>query len=804
MSLMIAAAMAAQLATSVPAEPETEHAGDVVIVTGTRLTGLRAKDSIEPVQVVSEKALEQTGSPGLDKALASLVASFNTQAVGNDLANETLSARLRGLSPNHTLVLVNGKRLHGSANLSILSSSFQGGAAPDLHFIPLASIARVEVLLDGAAAQYGSDAIAGVINLILKSDRRGANGEIYAGQYFKGDGETYGASANAGIAIGRQGFLNLTAEHRFHDYSNASGPDQRVVLAVESGAHPEWANLERYPFVNRVFGDARYTLDIFSANAAVPLSEQAELYAFGNLGRKKAGGWANFRLPTRLPALYPDGFTPVDRLLSHDYSITGGVRGTLSGWNWDFSTTYGLNRNRVTVTNSANVDLFNDTGATPTDFYNGGFRASQWTTNFDVNRRFESRLGFPVGVAAGLEYRRETYVLKAGDFASRYKAGSQSFPGFSLTDASDNSRHNYAAYLDVTLFPQPGLTVEMAGRYEHYSDFGGTLVGKLSARKALSPAVALRGTVSTGFRAPTLAEGYYSATNVQPNSAFVQLSPNAPAAALIGIKPLDAEHSTDISAGIVATPAPRVTMTLDAYQVSIRDRVVGSGTLYGTYNGVVRSQAVNEAIIANGNVLENVPFSGINVFSNGLNTRTRGVDLVVNFNTQVGRFGSIDWSVTGNISKTKVTKVRETPAPLAASGQQLFDKVAISNLETATPRFKLILAGVYRTGSLTVSAKENLYGNASRYADPGDGNFYLDRTGTKATTDVDVEYRLFKNLALSAGAINLFNVKPNRVNQTALTIAALAGDPAVEIYPKYSPYGINGGYYYARVRLNFR
>jgi iron complex outermembrane receptor protein len=247
-----------------------------------------------------------------------------------------------------------------------------------------------------------------------------------------------------------------------------------------------------------------------------------------------------------------------------------------------------------------------------------------------------------------------------------------------------------------------------------------------------------------------------------------------------------------------------VTMTLDAYQVSIRDRVVGSGTLYGTYNGVVRSQAVNEAIIANGNVLENVPFSGINIFSNGLNTRTRGVDLVVNFNTQVGGFGSIDWSVTGNYSKTKVTKVRETPAPLAASGQQLFDKVAISNLETATPRFKLILAGVYRRDRLTVSAKENFYGNASRYADPGDGNFYLDQTGTKATTDVDVEYELFKNLALSAGAINLFNVKPNRVNQTALTIAALAGDPAVEIYPKYSPYGINGGYYYARVRLNFR
>lgn len=795
-------ALAAQAAAAVgPPTLPASALNETIIVTGTRLSGIRAKDSVEPVQVVSSESLEQSGSPGLNNALASVVASFNTQAVGNDLANETLSARLRGLSPNHTQVLINGKRLHGSGNLSVLSSSFQGGAAPDLHFIPMQSVERVEVLLDGAAAQYGSDAIAGVINLILKSDRRGASGEIYAGQYFKGDGETFGATGNIGIPLGKDGFVNLTAEHRFHDYSNAGGPDQRVVMAVESGEHPEWAQLDRYPFVNRVFGDAKNRLSLLSANAALPLGEAAEIYAFGSIGQKKAGGWANFRLPTRLPQIYPDGFTPVDRLLSHDRSGTAGIRGTVGGWAWDGSTTYGLNRNRVTVTNSANVDLFNDTGSTPTDFYNGGFRASQWTSNLDFNRKIETQLGFPVGIAAGLEYRRDTYQLKAGDAASRYKAGSQSFPGFSLTDASNNSRRNHAAYLDLTLFPQPDLTIGMAGRYEHYSDFGGALVGKLSARKALSPQFAVRGTVSTGFRAPTLAEGYYSATNVQPNSAFVQLSPNAPAAALIGIEPLDAEHSINFSGGLVASPFERMSLTLDAYQIEIRDRVVGSGTLYGTFAGVVRSDAVNQAIIANGNVLENVPFSGINVFSNGLDTRTRGVDLVLNLKTPVARLGMVEWSLTGNYAKTKVTKVRDTPPQLAVSDQRLFDPVAISSLETASPRFKFILAGVWRSDQLTVSAKENLFGNASRFADPGDGNYYLDKTGTKLTSDIDVEYRLFGNLALSAGAINLFNVKPNRVNATGLRIAALAGDPAVEIYPKYSPYGINGGYYYVRARV---
>ena len=795
-------ALAAQAAAAVgPAIAPAPAPDETIIVTGTRLSGVRAKDSVEPVQVVSSKSLEQSGSQGLNNALASVVASFNTQAVGNDLANETLSARLRGLSPNHTLVLVNGKRLHGSGNLSVLSSSFQGGAAPDLQFIPMQSIERVEVLLDGAAAQYGSDAIGGVINLILKSKSRGASGEVYGGQYFQGDGETYGATGNIGIPLGKDGFLNLTAEHRFHDYSNAGGPDQRVVRAVESGAHPEWAQLDDYPFVNRVFGDARNRLFLLSANAALPLSEAAQLYAFGSIGQKKAGGWANFRLPTRLPQLYPNGFTPVDRLSAHDYSGTLGLRTTIGGWGLDVSTTYGLNSNRVTVTNSANVDLFNDTGSTPTDFYNGGFRASQWTSNLDLSRKFETALGFPIGVAAGLEYRRDTYQLKPGDAASRYKAGSQSFPGFSLTDASNNSRQNQAAYLDLTLFRRPDLTIGIAGRYEHYSDFGGTLVGKLSARKALSPQFALRGTISSGFRAPTLAEGFYSATNVQPNSAFVQLSPNTPAAALIGIKPLSAEHSINFSGGLVASPLKRMLVTLDAYQVEIRDRVVGSGTLYGTFAGVVRSNAVNQAIIANGNVLESVPFSGINVFSNGLDTRTLGVDLVLNLRTPITGFGMVEWSLTGNYAKTKVTKVRDTPSQLAASGQQLFDRVAISNLETASPRFKFILAGIWRSKKLTVSAKENLFGNASRFADPGDGNYYLDKTGTKLTTDIDLEYNLFRNFSISAGAINLFDVRPNRVNAAGLRIAALAGDPAVEIYPKYSPYGINGGYYYVRARV---
>lgn len=800
--LILGAALAAPVLVQ-PAHAQDQPEESPIIVTGTRVTGLRAADSPAPIQVLDAETLERTGSPSLMSALSTTLASFNMQAVGNDLANETLAARLRGVSPNHTLILINGKRRHGTANLSVLSSAFQGGAAPDLHFIPMAAVDRVEVLLDGAAAEYGSDAIAGVINILLRDASSGGSASVHAGQYFQGDGETFGASVNLGLPLGEGGFVNVTAESRFHDYSNAGGPDARVEQAIASGAHPEWRNLPGYPYLNKVFGDARYTLHLVSVNAGYRVTPDVELYGFGTYGYKKAGGWANFRLPTRLPQLYPMGFSPVDRLRTQDFAVTVGARGELAGWDWDLSSTYGVNDNRVRVTGSANIDLFNDTGSTPTDFDAGAFKATQWTTNLDLRRQVELGLAEPVALALGAEFRRETYALREGDPASRYKAGSQSFPGFSLTDAGRHSRRNAAVYAEASLQPASKLTLNIAGRLEHFSDFGETLVGKVSARYAFTPAFALRGTASTGFRAPTLAEAYYSATNVQPNSAFVQLPPNAAAARLIGIEPLSPEHSTNFSAGAVAKLSPRATLSIDAYQIGIRDRVVASGTLYGTYAGAVRSAAVNDAIVANGNVLENVPFSGINVFSNGIDTRTRGIDLVLNYLTPLGDAGRINWTLTANYSRTKVTAIRATPAQLAASGQSLFDLVALSTLETASPRYKIILSGVYDRGPWTVALKGSLFGNASRYADPGDGNYYLDRTGTAFIADVDIGYRLTERLTFSVGANNLFDVRPNRVDADGLRVAALAGSPAVEIYPNFSAFGVNGGYYYARATFAF-
>ena len=797
------AVLAAVSAAAGAAAAEDASTVGEVIVTGTRTAGLKAVDSPAPIQVLGAPALARIGSPGLIQALALSVPSFNAQAIGNDMANETLAARLRGLSPNHVLVLVNGKRRHGTANLSILSSAFQGGAAADLNMIPTGAIERIEVLQDGAAAQYGSDAIAGVINIILKSAASGGSAAASGGGYLDGGGGTGELEANAGFGSGSRGFLDVSLDARFHDYSNRGGPDQRVVQAVQSGAHPDWANLDGYPYVNKIFGDARYGMGLISLNGGYDLGGGAEVYGFATYGRKHAGGWANFRVPTKLPQLHPLGFNPIDELQEEDLAATVGVRGEAGGWRWDASSTYGKDNDRVNVTHSANVDLFNDIGSTPSNFHAGDFIASQWTNTLDVSRAFDVGLAGPATLAFGAEHRRETYRINAGDPASRYKAGSQSYPGFSLTDAGSHDRHNLAAYVELDTTPLPRLTLDLAGRFEDFSDFGNTTVGKVTGRYELSPALALRGTASTGFRAPTLAEEFYSATNVQPNSAFVQLPPNAAAARLIGIDALKPEKSTNFSIGLVAHPASGVLVTLDAYQISIRDRVVGSGTLYGTYGGVLRSAAVNAAIVANGNVLENVPFSGINVFTNGVDTRTRGVELVLTAATRLGEDSRIDWTVAANYNTTVVTGIRANPPQLAASGQSLFDKVAISNLETASPKVKVILGGLFSHGRWSVDLRESFYGQASRYQDPGDGNLYLDREGVKLLTDLEIAYRAGGGVTLSVGADNLFNVYPDRVNAAGLAASGLAGNPAIEIYPAFSAIGINGGYYFAKLRYAF-
>jgi iron complex outermembrane recepter protein len=809
------------------AQATTEAAAtnlDQVVVTGTRRAkGLQVSESPAPIQILTADTLKSAGQPDLIAALAQLVPSFTAQAFGGDQANQTLSAKLRGLSPNHALVLINGKRRHTTSNLAVLGGPYQGGASTDLNFIPLSSVERIEVLTDGAAAQYGTDAIAGVINIILKNSNEGGLVDGSYGGYGDGGGATTDYSGNIGFGAGSNGFLNLTGEVHNHQRSDRGGIDPRVVDPGNLSTFPN-SNLPLvpgYPFVNHIAGDPEYHLYVGSYNAGYKLGG-VELYSFGSYGRKKANSFENYRLPSRASYtstttdsggntttttqyFYPFGFNPREATEEEDVAGTFGAKGSILGWGWDLSSTYGKDRIQAFTRDSINTDLYADTGTSPTDFYDGAYAATQWTNNIDFSRDFAIGLATPLNVALGLEQRHETYELEIGEAASRYKSGASSFPGINPGDAGKHGRDNFAAYVDLSASPIKNLLVDVAGRFEHFTDFGNTTVGKLTTRYDIIPELAVRGTVSTGFRAPTLAEEFYSATNVGPTTAFVQLPPNAAAAALLGLgNGLRPEKSTNFSVGIVAHPIKRLTITLDAYQIQIRDRIVGSGALYSVFQGVPvpGAQAITDAIIANGNVLDpTVTTTGINIFANGLTTRTRGIDLVLSYPTKL-IWGNIDWSASANYNETKVTKINASPAELG--GQALFDRVAISDLETASPKYRLNFAAAYTLHKFSATLRETIYGKSAEQELGDDGVYYNNKISVTPITDLELSYKPIRSVKFSIGANNIFNIYPDQKNAGLLQSYRDANDnAAVPIYPTFSPFGFNGGFYYVKLGYTF-
>lgn len=808
--------------------------GDEIIVTGTRATGITAAESAAPIKVLGEETLSHVGQPNLNQVLTQLVPSFVAQAFGGDTANLTLSARLRGLSPNHTLVLINGKRRHGTSNLAVLGGPFQGAATADLDLISPSSIKRIEVLEDGAAAQYGSDAIAGVINVILKDDASGGDGYITAGKNYDVGGDTLAGTLHLATKVGETGYFNVTAFHRFHDFTQVGGLDRRVTDSkgnlLTGTTNPSLSAVQRqlfplmdnFPYVNRINGDAQSWLTNLQYNTAFNFGD-VEVYSFGTYSKRIASARQNVRVPTRVSRTVggvttyfdPDGdnpvngFTPREKIREDDMAFTGGVRGTASGFEYDLSTTFGQDKAQIFTIDSANASLYADTGFTPTSFYNGVFKSTEFTVNADARREIEAGLATPINVAFGAEYRRNVYEIGSGDPGSIYKEGGQAYPGFRPSDAGVHTRTAKSLYLDLATNPVEALKLDIAGRYESYSDFGDRFIYKATGRYDFSDAFALRGTFSTGFRAPTLAESYYSATNVSPTAAFVQLPANSAAAKLIGFQNLKPEKSTNYSLGTVIRPLPALTITLDAYQVKIRDRILGTGSIFGS-GGAINFAIVRQAIIANGNILDpTVSQTGINIFTNGADTRTRGVDLVVSYTSDFGDAGKAFWTIAGNYNETKLQRLIPAPATLTnpANGQiiPLFNLGAQSNIETASPRVKVISSVRYSIDKFSATLRGTVYGKSSAQLSPDGGTFYKQEIGTTFIGDVELNYDITPSLGLALGANNIFNKKPPTVplvpgttNQTLVN-----GGNVLDAPLTFSPYGINGGYYYARINVSF-
>jgi iron complex outermembrane receptor protein len=845
-----AALQASQALADTATTADTESSLDEVIVTGSRETGLKASDSPAPIQIVSAEALKSAGAPDLMSALSAIVPSLQMQAFGFDMAGQTLQARLRGVSPNDVLVLINGKRRHTTANLAVdIGSPFQGGAGVDLNFVPLDAIDHIEVLTEGAAAQYGTDAIAGVVNIILKRNTSGGSLSGTYGQYANGGGRTEDVSGNAGFEAGTGGFFNITGDFRNHGHSNVGEVDPRLFPAnLTSYPNSNAMNAPGYPYLNRISGDAAVQQKIMAVNTGFDFEGGTELYFVGTYGHKDAASYENYRMPSKVcySATYnalpsaaqgntscsaqpdavlprPYGFNPQEASNEDDYQFNLGIKGTVASWDWDLSTGFGGDKVGISTIDSYNAGTFAANGIpTPSNFYDGYLKATQWTSTVDIKRDFDVGLAGPLNVAFGGEYRRETYSIGAGVPLSYQNGGAQSYPGFTPLDSGSHARKNYAGYIDLAVKPIDALRIDAAARFEHYSDFGNATVGKLTARYDFSPAFAIRGTVNNGFRAPTLAEEYYSSTNVGPSTAYIQLPPDSPAAAPLGLgNGLQAEKSVDASVGFVWRPIAHMSTTLDLYQITITNRIVGSGNVAGQINGNAQpgGAAIGNAICAyqggtwNGtacsggsSVIDPFVLSkgsyGINIFANGIDTRTRGADLMFDFPYEYG-FGKIDWSIGATYNKTTITKAATTPAALAPN--VLYDQEAYSELTTASPLYVINLGALLTMEKLTVNLVEKIYGKSSDYGnDDGDNptgsfQYFKDTVGVTAITNLDVGYQFTEHLKLSVGAQNLFNRFPNKINSTILSRENAAADnAAVSQYPLFSPFGINGGFYYVK------
>jgi len=806
-----------------------------VIVTGTRQSGITAANSAAPIQVVGVSALKRTGPTDLSIALFNAVPSLNIQTTGGDAAAISIQAALRGLGPNDTLVLVDGKRRHTTSSLAVDGGSpYSGAFSADLGLIPIDSIDHVEVLTDSAASQYGSDAIGGVINIILKKSATAGSITGTLGQYYDSQGKTGDISINKGFALGDKGFINITLENRFHGFSVQGIGDNRLtdsngnLLPGLGSPNSNVATLKNFPYINQLNGDPEYNLYNAMYNAGYDLGDGVEAYSFATFSSSAAQHYENDRIPSLISGVtslgatvypFPYGFDPLEKFNQTDYAITGGLKGTTKGWNWDFSSTYGGNHQDVYTINSGNASLYpilQAASSTPiipqTNFYDGAYNATQWTNNLDFNRDFTVGLASPLNVAIGFEQRRETFSIAPGEPSSYFETGGESFIGYTPLDKTNVNRTNYAIYVDLAADLIKGLHTDLSGRWEHYSDFGTTWNGGLTARYDFNPMFALRGTIATGFRAPTLGEEYYSGTNVSPTSIDVQLPPNSAAANAYGIPALKPETSTNISVGFVAHPIARMQITLDAYQIQIDDRILVSGFLYGTNtvggDYTLISQNVLDAIQARGVTLppsapygtppglNQLSYAGVSVFANAANTRTRGIELTGNYASDFGDYGHVDWTLGLSYNHTAITAIAALPTALQnpAYGQTTYlTPTALTGITTAVPEEKVIMQGYYSLHKFSLNLRETIYGGTSQYSANNTEYYQIGATGI---TDIDIGYKITDYLKIDVGANNLFDVIPP------------TGDPAggghvFHVPYAFAPWGGNGGYYYTRATVTF-
>ncbi|WP_397588338.1 TonB-dependent receptor plug domain-containing protein [Sandarakinorhabdus limnophila] len=890
---MVALVLASMAAPALAAADDQEAAAaegskedTTIIVTGTRRTDRTVAESAVPIDVFSADDFKAQPSPQLQNILKTLVPSFNqNRNLLGDASAFVRPPNLRGLPADQILVLINGKRMHRSALVQVTGDSLNAGSqGPDLSQISSPAVSRIEVLRDGAAAQYGSDAIAGVINIGLNRSDSGYNLAARYGQTYRGDGEDLQLSANAGFKLGDGGFFNITGEFIDQNVFDRSVRRPEIAPLIAAGIKPP------RPTGNQLGQPSNRAYRVVW-NAAVPVGDGDEVYMFGNYGWQRQSNDFNYRRPIAVSAqdiplrpgtgtfsksinslwyldrigtdpvsgraifsetgrtfsetsIYPNGFVPVFEASIEDMSFVAGYKGsTEGGLKYDVTASFGRNQIRYFMYDTLNPSL----GPTsPKDFYLGKVTQQEYNLNADFSYETDIGLYKPLFIAAGLEFRREAFAVGLGDRASwepgifgsqlvqrangttfnvTKPVGANGFPGFGPDSVAEGGRNNYSAYLDFEAEAVEGLDLGLAARYDYFNDFGSTFNGKFSARWAINDVIALRGAASTGFRAPTPGQQFTQNTQTNfpqgsPVPVAVQTArPDSLSATYFGSKSLAPEKSVSFSGGMVITPGGGFNVTIDAYNIVVRDRI-------GITSSVNLTLADQQALLAQG-LSTALDLGQVNYFTNGFRTRTQGFDIVLSHraDTGVGRFNT---SLAVNYNKTKVTDRKSIALsavrPTDTRTLSLIDNTRLGNIEDSNPRWRAVLSENFTTGAFDFTARLNYFGKFTTYFAPiGSVPAGVDPVAFRAlypapnpalnvgewgktfpsqvSLDFEAGFTVAENYRLAVGVENLFNTYPPVETRNAYP--STGGQANGSIYPGSAPIGQAGGFWYVRATAKF-
>lgn len=798
--------------------------GETLVVVGSR-TARTAIETPVPVDIISPKVIRESPQIELNQTLRYVAPSFNashqTISDGTDHVNP---ASLRGLGPDQVLVLINGKRRHSSALVHVNGTFGRGTVGVDLNAIPQASIERVEILRDGAAAQYGSDAIAGVINIVLKEETNKVQINAITGTTGEGDGDEVKLDANYGFRIGERGFFNVTGEFFDRGRTNRSDIYQGPVFfkdRAKDDAEIARRGLTRKDFSMKT-GQGKATVGALWFNSGYPISENAELYAFGGVSHRKGMATGFYRRPIQeervVFEIFPNGFLPEIHTEIIDRAFTAGLRGHHLGFDVDLSITHGGNSFQFNIENSNNASMGT---ASPISFDAGRLKFRQTTGNLDIVRPINTKgVLKSLSLAFGAEFRVENYQIEAGQFESYSlgnggdrpgvdfdttstgkpkAAGSQVFPGFQPANEVNRFRNSISVYTGIESEISDKVLLDIGGRFENYSDFGKRVIGKVAGRYEVVKDFALRGAVSTGFRAPSLHQVWFNnvstqfvidpATNELFGAQVLTANNKSPITKAFGIPPLKEETSFNISAGFTSRPFPKFSFTADFYRITIDDRIVLTSRFTDANPTFAR-------------ILEPFKKAGVSraqFFANAVDTRTNGVDIVAAYFTQLGR-GRLDLTVSANFTDTKVLRVN-VPKALAEQvlpGESiedvkntLFNREEFNRLETALPRQKASFSAHYAVGRWGFTGRATFFGNVKyRPVNPANDEDF----SAKTLFDIDIAYEFVKGVRFSFGANNLFNTFPDKHKK-----AANYSNGNFPFSRRVTQFGTNGGFYYARL-----